>query len=389
MTKKKRIMAAAAMIASMVFLAAFSGLNSILLTNIIDAFSLSGSEKGCVNTAMSIGSVIALLGSFFIVGRVSKTKLLAAVTGLCGLALIVLKWIPGLAVFLLIWCFIGIFTVLIDTLSSAVMANLYTGPLATKMMCSLHLCYSGACVLFPVLYNGMLKNGADWKDAYLVTGIIGLAFFVFILFAVRGIDSGGSEKAPAVHEKKITGSDILHMIKTGNMPGYLLAMFCIGLYMSGMGWTTRYISETLGSNLGGLASSFIFFGVMVCRLITTFFTIDTVKYLKLYGLVAGAALLIAIPIQNPVVMSIAICFCGFCYGASIPCVISSGTQEFPENTLLVTTIMGCTKNIASAISSPIMGAIETAFNLHVGMAACAVSLILASLCAFMIKEKKS
>ena len=149
--------------------------------------------------------------------------------------------------------------------------------------------------------------------------------------------------------------------------------------MSGLTtWINRYMEVTLKASYGMYALSFLFFGVMVSRLVMSFLKVSSEDYLSISGIVAGASILIALPIKSPIVMSVALFICGLFYGAMIPCILSLVSSHIPENPMLVTTFLMLSFYLGQSIGPAMTGRLESSFNLQTGLGVCAVFIILAS-----------
>ena len=58
-------------------------------------------------------------------------------------------------------------------------------------------------------------------------------------------------------------------------------------------------------------------------------------------------------------------------------------METPESTLLATTALCLALYLPQIVASPIIGALESAFSLHAGIALCGVFMILCSVCCIL------
>ncbi len=368
-----------ALLVGMMFLASIFALQGVLLSSLIAHYELSDSAQGLASSAASAGGVIALVSSFFLIGRLPKLWLLRIAVGVCAVFLALLKFAPGFGVFVGLWLCLGVGMGYVDMLLSSCMADLFTGRMATRMMCIMHMLYGLSSVLCPVIFNGLMDGGMAWNSVYLCVAGAGLALLVFSILA------GGRVS----QEARMNLSDIFRVVRKGALPGLIAAMFCHGMFLGGLNtWINRYVGVTLGSSLGGTASAFMFFGVMASRLILPFLPLSPVKYVRFAGFAAGAAVLIALPMQNGAAMCAAVLVCGLAYGAMIPCMLNIGCAETPESSMLATTVMMLALYLAQAIVSPVIGALEAAVNLHAGIGLCAAFMILSSVCSLLARIRR-
>ena len=380
-THQRRALAAALML-GMALLAAVGALQGALLSSIIEHYQLSNSAQGAASAAASVGSMLALLGSFLLIGRLPKLTLLRLAFCLSAVALGLLKLVPVFGVFVTLWLLVGIGSGFIDMLLSSCMADLYEGRMATRMMCLLHTLFGLSSVVCPALYSRLIRGGLPWNDIYLFVSILALALVVFLSVAVH-LASGSGGKVLAA-EKRLSLRAMVGILRKGALPGLLAAMACHGFFLGGMiTWINRYVGVVLGSGLGDFALSFLFFGVMASRLLVSFLPISTVHYVRVGGIAGGLMLLLALPFQNGALMCAALSAQGLAFGALIPCMLDLSCREVPESSMLATTSMGLSMYVAQAGAPPLIGALEEAFSLHVGIALCGAFMILTSVCCLL------
>ena len=107
------------------------------------------------------------------------------------------------------------------------------------------------------------------------------------------------------------------------------------------------------------------------------------RYVRAGGIVSGLVLLLALLFRNGALMCGALCVQGVAFGALIPCMLDLSCREVPESSMLATTAMGLSLYVAQIIAPPLIGALETAFSLHVGIALCGAFMILTSVCCLV------
>lgn len=382
MKKAQRNCLTATLLMGMMFLAAIFTLQGALLTSLIAHYNVTDTVQGFASSAMSVGGVVALVSSFFLIGKLSKLLLLRLAVGTCAVFLALLKVSPAFAVFVVMWFALGIGMGYLDMLVSSCMADLYEGRAATRMMCILHTSYGIVSSIVPVIYGKLLSSGTKWNNIYLYVAAAGAALVVLFTVAVRFARTSKQEEPTA--ENRMTFKDMRRIMSKGVLPALVCAMFCQGIYLGGFNtWIERYVSVTLGSDLGSLSLSLMFFGVMISRLTLAFAPIPPVKYIKYAGIVSGLFLLAALPFKNGIVMCIGMCASGICFGAFIPCTLDVGCALTPESSMFATTAMMLAVYLGQAVAPPVIGALGAAFSLHVGIAFCIAFTFLCSLfCKF-------
>ena len=376
MKKSQKACLTLTLIIGMMFIASIFTLQGSLLTSLIAHYNLADSVQGFASSAACAGGVVALLSSFFLIGHVPKLVLLRIGVAICAVFLALLKFSPVFSVFVIMWFAIGIGLGYMDMLVSSCMADLYEGRAATRMMCVLHMSYCVISSTIPMVYDLMLKHMA-WNSLYLWVAGIGIALLLLFTLSVRFARSGMKKEPMA--EKRMSLKDMAAVMKKGALPALVIAMFCHGIFLGGLNtWLNRYVSVTLNTNLGSFAISAMFIGVLISRLVVSLTTISAVKFIRRMGYAAAACILIALPFKNGAVMCGAVCASGLLFGAMIPCILDVGCAATPESTMFATTSMVLSLYLGEAVVPPVIGALETAFSLHVGIGLCGVFMAVTS-----------
>ena len=379
MEEHSRRTLALALMLGMALLAAIGALHGALLSSIIEHYGLSRSAQGAASAAASVGSVLALLGAFLLIGRLSKLTLLRLALCLNAVTLALLKLAPAFGVFAALWLLTGVGSGFIDMLLSSCMADLYTGRMATRMMCLLHTLFGVSSMICPAAYGRLIRGGLPWNDIYLGVAALCVALAVFLTIAVAMARRAGGKGLAA--EKRLSLGAMGSILRKGAMPGLLAGMVCHGIFLGGLNtWVNRYVSVTLGSSLGDLALSFLFLGVMASRLLISFLPVSTARYVRVGGAAAGLLLLLALPFHSGALLCAALSAAGLAFGALIPCMLDLGCREVPESSMLATTALALSLYLGQIVAPPLIGALESAVNLHLGICLCGVFMLLTSLC---------
>lgn len=383
--KKRQL--TAVLIIGMAFLAFIFALHGSLLTRMIEFYGLTDSSQGMPSAAASAGGFIALVSSLFLNGRLSKLTLLKFSIGICTLFLFLLPRVSDFPIFIIIWIFIGIGLGYIDTLLSSCMADFYCGKMVRRMMCFLHLTYGLAYIAAPIVYSFSLrhmeKNRMSWHKLYAFLAGAGLLLLVFLLFAARDIAQDKNSIVSLEDRLSLSlVSELVH-IKRGILPHMMLAMFCHGIFLSGIStWINRYVEQTLQAHFGAYALSFLFLGVMISRLLMSFLKISSEYYVSVAGFAACGIVLVTLPFGNAGLMCAAFCFGGLFFGAMIPCILTICSFYAPDNSMLVTTFMMLAYYLGQAIGPTLVGMLESRFNLQTGIGVCSIFIALTSVCCW-------
>ena len=381
---RKRLTLALLLMGGMLFLSSIFALHGALLTSIIQHFGLESSAQGMPSSFAFAGSCAALVISFAVIGRVSRLTLLKCAVCGCAVTLALLAFMPTFGTFLLAWLLAGIALGFMDTLLSSMMATLYSGRMATRMMCTMHMLYGVGSMLFPPLYALLMRSGVAWNSVYLFTAGLGALLAIALILLARG-----AETLLPANESRFSFALFKTLLKKGVLPLMMIANFCNGVFMGGVTtWINRYVALTFDVSLGDLALSFLFLGVLASRLVLPMTPIDPRRYLVCAGPIAFALFVAALLIPSRILICVLIALAGLVLGAMIPCMLDYGCSTFPENTLLITTPMFLAYYIGQTLGSPAVGFMENHVSLAFGIGVCAAFLVINSLFCLLAVRKQ-
>ena len=359
-----------------VFMSSVSALQGALLSAVISAYRLESSAQGLSSSAAFAGGTAALAATLFLRELLPKRTLLNIAIALSAASLAALRFASGYTLFIGIWLIAGFGMGMMDTLLSACMADLYQGKTGERMMCLLHVFYGLASMLSPLLYERMMEHGIAWNSVYLYAAAYGgllLAAFVLARLLLRG----RGQTVPA--ETHIALKQMLPVIRDNHLLRPISAMFFHGLFLAGLNtWINRY-GQTLKGNGILPAMSFMFLGLMLSRLLIPYLPLKTENYIRVSGIAAGAVLAAGLFFDSRLFLNGALLVSGLFFGAMIPCILNLACSRMQGGTLLATTALMLALYLGESLSSPIIGALEAAFSLRVGIAFCAVCMVLSSM----------
>ena len=381
MKAKSPVAAAIYLLFCMVFLAAMFALQGALLTSIIESFELDAPRQGICNAAAFAGGILALVTALMLQGRVKKRTLLMAAMALCTVSLAGLWPAGSFAAFASIWFVLGYGIGMIDTLLSACMADLFTGRTATMMMCIMHMVYGLTSMLAPIGFGAMIGAGLPWRSAYLAVAIWGAAI------ACAGIVISFPRRSEPRGEGRGAGG-LLSALVENRLILPAAAMLFHGVFISGLNtWINRY-AESIGIEGGIPAMSYLFFGLMLSRLIMAFAPIPSKKYIRIAGFAAGAVLLIGLYMLPAPMLKPCVAICGLLFGAMLPCIVSLSCEGIKGDTLLATTALMLALYVGQGLSSPIISALGGWTGLRAGMAFLGICMMACSACCAVDRGRR-
>ena len=184
--KQKNVLYALCVFLCLILFALFSTSQGVLLTPMVAHYGLTESQQGATNAALNIGCAAALLTSLFVMGRVSKPRLMLMAFCLTILFILPAALKPSFVLLTGIYLLVGVAVGYIDTLASSAMADLFHGKMAARMMGALHAMFGVGGMVSPVVMGSLMRGGLQWNQVYLVLAGIGLLFALFVLPVGRG-----------------------------------------------------------------------------------------------------------------------------------------------------------------------------------------------------------
>ena len=351
----------------MVFLSSIFALQGSLLSEIIASFDLKSSAQGLPNTAAFAGGVVSLLIAFLVSARLRKWLMFAFAVAVSAVCLLILSGSASFGVFVAVWFVLGLGIGWLDTLLSACMADLYQGRTLTRMMSLLHTFFGAASMLAPLLFDRMLRAGSAWREAYLP--VAGLGAGLLVLFCA-GAAASGTLRAALTKPAGATGGGLAESVRRGRLLHLMAAMFFHGIFLSGLNtWINRF-ADSLASGAAAMpAMSFLFFGVLISRLIMPYIPIRPERYVRCACIASGCVLLAGVFSGNRTALCACTLTCGILFGAVLPYLLAMACSRLPESTLTATTALMLSYYLGEAVASPLVGALESAVSLSAGMCA--------------------
>jgi FHS family Na+ dependent glucose MFS transporter 1 len=371
------------------FMSSSHALRASLLTSMIDHYGLASSQQGFPSSVASLGSMLAMLLSFALMGRVKKPTLLLIAAGLSTVLLFPQYLLPGYAAFIALNLLFGIALGIMDTLLSSSMADLHAGRRAAAMMSALHACYGVGGIVSPMVYGAILKSGAPWNSVYLATmgfGVLLLIYMAPVSLRQSALPASADIQASGL----ITRAGLKDFFKDRHLAALTGFALFFGLFLGGINtWIIRFVNVTYSAKLGDLTLSLVYLGITAGRLVTPLTGIGQTTYLKLMGFVAWALLSAALLIGSGGATVALICLAFFLSGSMLPFALSAACQLNRRNTMLASTILFFALYVGQTICAPLIGAVEARAGLPLAMEICYLFAAVSSGCALIgLKGKR-
>lgn len=388
MSNRQKWLYTVVLLLSTMFMAGANALRGSLLTSVIDFYSLTDFQQGLPAFVCNIGSMVAMLLALLLMKRMKKPFLLLLSLAAIAALQVPQYLTPGFLIFLALNALTGVGIGLLDTLSSASMADVH--PQNKVMMNVLHACYGIGGILSPMIFASLLGTGMRWNLLFLVLAGAGAAVMLYA-FPVSVKQASLPMYDEIQSAGKINLRDIGDFFRNRVLLTITLIMFMFGMFFGGFtNWLIRFVNEAYHSTLGDLSLSLVFLGVTAGRFITPLLPISPRAHLKFTGFVTWVLLSVALLTHSDVFTMIAACVSSVFCASAIPYSIVIACGQMQKNTLMASTIIFLAMYIGQAICSPIIGSLATNISLEAAMEFCYIFAALYSVCAIVgLRRKKS
>lgn len=389
MSNRQRWLYTAAILVMMMFLAAMHQLRPAQLSDMIGYYGLSDSVQGLPASMYSMGLFTAMLLGLRLTGRIRKPLLMLFAFIASALTLLPQYLMPRFGVFLAMNLLMGIAFGLLDSLTSANMADLHTGRRGTIMMSMLHGAYGIGGIIAPMAYLGLMSDGMAWNTLFLVAAAVGGILLIYV--GPVSLKQTAVTDNKTVEVTKITLATLKSFFSDRMMVAYVAILFCFAVFFNGMiNWLVRFVEVTYDSKISGTVLSCVFIGVTAGRLLIPLLPIKIDKFFKFAGFTYTALMLASLVIGSDIATAVCCCAANAVMGPTVPYVMSMACARMPSNTLLVSTMLNMALAVGQIVVAPIMGALEGAFGLTFAMAFAHVFAAVCSIIAIInFRSKKT
>ncbi len=364
-------------------------------SDMIDSFSLVESQKGLPSSMLSCFTILTFVAVMFLAGRARKISIL--ITGLAlgfvSLCLIQLLNVHSFTLLLVLLSAAGIACGAIDSLSSAVISELYPGK--SGIMCVLHALYGLSGFSMPFLFKLFIKpkpwvNGSyevgTWRAAFASLGACMLALFV-MLIVLKRLYGDGIEEKPKKSER-VRAAMVKQVLSEKRLWPLYLSSVLGGMYMNTMlVWTPRFISIGHGGEKYlSWALPCVYLSITLSRLTMSWIKPPLARTLK--GMMPFAALLLAVAIlvKSPLAALIFTFLSVFCYAPVIPFQVTLAGDVLPERRFIVTVSLMFVMMLGQTVIAPVIGLAESRWGINAALYLAAAAMALSWIAALFIKN---
>jgi len=337
-------------------------LPAILINEVVDAFSLEGTDEGLMGALTSFGFLISIFFVVLVQGRAQKITVLvialimqALVLAFCGFSHTFLLFCIGCTL-------IGFSGGFIDTFCNSAVVDAQKEERA-KYLGFLHGLFGVGSLLAPILFVWALIY-MDWRGVHYALAAASVLVVIFIFLITRGVLK--KNEAVTAREHLFTKADIItHLRNKHNVILAFASFFAMFTIACTMMWIVRYMTVRYdAADLGALSITVYWICSTINRFLSSKFTKRApMKVFTLGAILSGIFLLIGILSGSPVVLCVMIGAVGFCSGHFVPVLISSSSVGNEGRTTFTTSFIMFVMCL-SRISAPIIMAF---FSTHISL----------------------
>ena len=363
-------------------------LPGILINEVVDAFSLEGTDEGLMGALTSLGFMLSLFFTVLVQGRVHKSTVLIIAFAAQAVMLFVCGFSPTFLIFCFGCLFIGFSGGFIDTSANSAVVDIRKEESA-RYLGYLHGLFGVGSLSAPLIYI-WVQRYIDWRGAHYALAIASMIAVLFMCLLVRGL--GQEHSSAAVREHLFTKADLIDYLRVHrNVALSLAGFFAMYAIACTMVWIVRYMTLSYDAAELGVLSISIYW---ICSTVNRFTLAQIIKrapmkFLALGALLSATALIIGIFSGNPIVFCIMMGIFGFCSGHFIPVLISECASGYEGRTTFTTSWIMFVMCIARIISPLMIAFLSTQVSLTAGMMLPVIAALGTMLCGLYAVKKSA
>ena len=293
-----------------------------LIPIFMDAYHVSLSRSGLVPLFQGLGGAITVFMGIAFVDKMRRSVLITVAFGTYCAATLLMAIAPPYLLLLVLFCFVGGGTRLLDAVLNAYVSDLHPEKRGFAVTL-LHACFGVGALLGPLFATVFVNAKVRWPYVFLALG----SFCVVMLIVYTLVQRKMPAAKPRAHSSGI--KNIASLLKNRHIVWLsFMALFYVAFALSISTWMPSYMTRRLHTSavLASLPVSAMWIGIICGRLVYSFLSLKhPVKYLLLFSSIAAGVVMIATVIINaPVAYAGGLCIAGFLVGATMPLSIAQG-----------------------------------------------------------------
>ncbi len=363
-------------ILSALFAYGFVGsISNVLVNEIIDAFSLTGTAQGLSASLMNMGSLIALFVTPLLQGRIRKTKMIVLSGLLQVAALCVAGSAAGFILFATANAVTGIGCGWLDTYANSCIVDLHPQN-STRYLGWLHGIFGVGSLIAPLAIRWIL-GWSNWRGVYFAFAGVMLLSVGCIAFTSRKVENTGA--LSNTQESRLTLKEVGAYLTVKRNVLLLLTTVMTNMVQTGLTcWIARYMFLAYGEvALGATCLTLFWIAATASRFVMPRLKLRPLTIVMVGAFCATVLLSGGILSGSATVMCVAVCLCGFVTGPYMPMLIAECASGYQGKTTLTTSLMMIVGGVARLAVPLLTASVTSAVSATAGMLVPAVFAVLA------------
>lgn len=363
-------------ILSALFAYGFVGsISNVLVNEIIDAFSLTGTAQGLSASLMNMGSLIALFVTPLLQGRIRKTKMIVLSGLLQVAALCIAGSAAGFILFATANAVTGIGCGWLDTYANSCIVDLHPQN-STRYLGWLHGLFGVGSLIAPLAIRWIL-GWSNWRGVYFVFAGVMLLSVGCIAFTSRKVENTGA--LSNTQESRLTLKEVGAYLTVKRNVLLLLTTVMTNMVQTGLTcWIARYMFLAYGEvALGATCLTLFWIAATASRFVMPRLKLRPLTIVMVGAFCATVLLSGGILSGSATVMCVAVCLCGFVTGPFMPMLIAECATGYQGKTTLTTSLMMIVGGVARLAVPLLTASVTSAVSATAGMLVPAAFAVLA------------
>lgn len=363
-------------ILSALFAYGFVGsISNVLVNEIIDAFSLTGTAQGLSASLMNMGSLIALFVTPLLQGRIRKTKMIVLSGLLQVAALCVAGSAAGFILFATANAVTGIGCGWLDTYANSCIVDLHPQN-SSRYLGWLHGLFGVGSLIAPLAIRWIL-GWSNWRGVYFAFAGVMLLSVGCIAFTSRQVENTGA--LSNTQESRLTLKEVGAYLTVKRNVLLLLTTVMTNMVQTGLTcWIARYMFLAYGEvALGATCLTLFWIAATASRFVMPRLKLRPLTIVMVGAFCATVLLSGGILSGSATVMCVAVCLCGFVTGPFMPMLIAECATGYQGKTTLTTSLMMIVGGVARLAVPLLTASVTSAVSATAGMLVPAVFAVLA------------
>lgn len=363
-------------ILSALFAYGFVGsISNVLVNEIIDAFSLTGTAQGLSASLMNMGSLIALFVTPLLQGRIRKTKMIVLSGLLQVAALCIAGSAAGFILFATANAVTGIGCGWLDSYANSCIVDLHPQN-STRYLGWLHGLFGVGSLIAPLAIRWIL-GWSNWRGVYFAFAGVMLLSVGCIAFTSRKVENTGA--LSNTQESRLTLKEVGAYLTVKRNVLLLLTTVMTNMVQTGLTcWIARYMFLAYGEvALGATCLTLFWIAATASRFVMPRLKLRPLTIVMVGAFCATVLLSGGILSGSATVMCVAVCLCGFVTGPFMPMLIAECATGYQGKTTLTTSLMMIVGGVARLAVPLLTASVTSAVSATAGMLVPAAFAVLA------------